>query len=258
VTDVLAEREAAHANNGMYERATAAEMRLLDDIDALEEKLREKMGDLALLQSAAVQLDQPVDLNAFDERLANIEATNARVRAQQHRAAIAAELSDRKEQAAKHTLALKAIEKQKADALAAVTFPVPGLSFDDTRVTYNGIPFSQASPAEQLRVSVALAMAANPTLRVLRILDGSLLDSKSLETIADLAEENDYQVWIEVVDETGAVGHRHSPSRQRRRIRHRPGHVAPRTRPPAHLGPLLGRHQRVPRVRVGPEGRRAR
>ena len=60
--------------------------------------------------------------------------------------------------------------------------------------------------AEQLRVSVALAMAANPTLRVLRILDGSLLDSDSLEIIATLAAENDYQVWIEIVDESGAVG----------------------------------------------------
>lgn len=206
VSDVLAEREAARANNEMYERATVAEKRLLTEVAELEEKLREKMNNLALLQSAALQLAQPVDLAAFDERLANIEASNARIRAQQHRAAVAAELSERKEQAAKHTLALQAIEKRKADALAAVTFPVPGLSFDESGVTYNGIPFSQASAAEQLRVSVALAMAANPTLRVLRILDGSLLDSASLETIAKLAAEHEYQVWIEVVDETGGVG----------------------------------------------------
>ncbi|MDQ0894462.1 ATP-binding protein [Agromyces ramosus] len=206
VADVLAERERARANNEMYDRATAAEKRLLAEVDELEEKLREKMSDLALLQAAALQLDQPVDLAPFDERLANIEATNARIRQQQHRVAVASELAERKGQAAQHTLALMAIEKRKADALAAVEFPVPGLSFDDSGVTYNGIPFAQASAAEQLRVSVALAMAANPTLRVLRILDGSLLDSASLETIAALAAEHEYQVWIEVVDETGGVG----------------------------------------------------
>lgn len=206
VADVLAEREAARANNEMYERATVAEKRLLAEVAELEEKLREKMNNLALLQSAALQLAKPVDLAAFDERLANIEASNARIRQQQQRVAIAAELSERREQATQHTLALQEIEKRKADALAAVEFPVPGLSFDESGVTYNGIPFSQASAAEQLRVSVALAMAANPTLRVLRILDGSLLDSASLETIANLAAEHDYQVWIEVVDETGGVG----------------------------------------------------
>jgi hypothetical protein len=73
-------------------------------------------------------------------------------------------------------------------------------------VTLNGIPLGQASAAEQLRVSVALAMAANPKLRVLRILDGSLLDTESLAIIGELAKENDFQAWIEVVDESGKVG----------------------------------------------------
>ena len=57
-----------------------------------------------------------------------------------------------------------------------------------------------------MRVSVAIAMAANPKLRVLRIKDGSLLDENSLALIADMASENDYQVWIERVDTTGKVG----------------------------------------------------
>ncbi|SFN66944.1 AAA family ATPase [Mycetocola miduiensis] len=146
------------------------------------------------------------DLAAISARLASVEATNAKVRAQQHRAAVAAELSERKQRAAQLTIQLEQIDKRKAGALAAANFPVDGLSFDDSGVTYKGIPFSQASAAEQLRVSVALAMAANPTLRVLRILDGSLLDSDSLKIIGELATENDYQVWIEIVDESGKVG----------------------------------------------------
>lgn len=204
--DVLAERERARSNNEMYERAVVAEKRLMEEIEEIEEQLREKMNNLALLQEAALQLDRPVDLAPFDERLATLEETNARVRAQQQRAAVAAELAERKEAHAQHTLKLQQIEKRKAAALAEVEFPVLGLSFNESGVTFNGIPFSQASAAEQLRVSVALAMAANPTLRVLRILDGSLLDSQSLELIAELAAEHEYQVWIEVVDESGSVG----------------------------------------------------
>ena len=41
---------------------------------------------------------------------------------------------------------------------------------------------------------------------MLRIRDGSLLDEDSLRAIAEWAEKNDYQLWIEKVDTTGKVG----------------------------------------------------
>jgi hypothetical protein len=84
--------------------------------------------------------------------------------------------------------------------------PVEGLGFDTDGVTFNGIPLAQVSAAERLRVSVAMAMSLNPTVRVIRITDGSLLDSDNMAIIADLADTNDFQVWIERVDETGDVG----------------------------------------------------
>ena len=49
-------------------------------------------------------------------------------------------------------------------------------------------------------------MAANPKLKVIRIANGSLLDKKNLAIIRELAIEKDYQVWIEMVDDTGDVG----------------------------------------------------
>jgi hypothetical protein len=49
-------------------------------------------------------------------------------------------------------------------------------------------------------------MNLNPTLRVIRIMDGSLLDADSLAAIAAAASAADYQVWIERVDDDGAVG----------------------------------------------------
>ncbi|HAY44081.1 MAG TPA: hypothetical protein DCY59_11295, partial [Micrococcaceae bacterium] len=47
--------------------------------------------------------------------------------------------------------------------------------------------------------SLAMAIALNPGLRVIRIADGSLLDSDSLELIRDQAAEHDFQIWIEMV-----------------------------------------------------------
>jgi hypothetical protein len=56
------------------------------------------------------------------------------------------------------------------------------------------------------RVSVAIAMAANPKLRVLRVRDGSLLDEDGIAMLAKLANERDYQIWLERVDSTGKIG----------------------------------------------------
>jgi hypothetical protein len=84
--------------------------------------------------------------------------------------------------------------------------PLPGLSFGNKEVLFDGLPLSQAGEAEQLRISVAIAMTANPKLRILRIKDGSLLDDKGMELLRTMATDSDYQIWIERVDTTGKVG----------------------------------------------------
>lgn len=104
------------------------------------------------------------------------------------------------------TETIDARAKTKADAIAKAPMPVPGLSFGDGVVTFEGVPFGQASSAEQLKVSVAIAMAANPKLRVIRIKEGSLLDDANLALIAAMAKEKDYQVWLERVDTSGKIG----------------------------------------------------
>jgi hypothetical protein len=96
-------------------------------------------------------------------------------------------------------------ETQKRQAIASAKLPVEGISFGDDTILLNGVPFEQASDAEQLRVSCAIAMAGNPALKVIRVRDGSLLDEQSLAMLARMADERDYQVWIERV-EPGKVG----------------------------------------------------
>jgi hypothetical protein len=210
---LIAEADAAREHNARIDRAVDEVSRQQLLIEQMKRNLAEAQRalDAATEQEAyaRTQLDkmsERIDVSAITDRLQQLDTINRRIRAAQERAAVAERLSEVKAKQAQHTIKLKQIEKEKADALAAVEFPVPGLSFDDSGVTLNGIPLSQASSAEQLRVSVALAMAANPKLRVLRIMDGSLLDSESMQIIADLAVEHDYQVWVEVVDESGKVG----------------------------------------------------
>jgi len=146
------------------------------------------------------------EIAPIKKRLAKIEETNAAVRsAAQYRAA-AAEAKTLQASAATKTAEIAALDKRKADGLAAAKFPIADLSFDEGGVTYKGVPFCQTSSGEQLRVSLALAMAANPTLRVIRITDGSLLDAENMALIAEMAAEEDFQVWIERIDESGTCG----------------------------------------------------
>jgi energy-coupling factor transporter ATP-binding protein EcfA2 len=104
------------------------------------------------------------------------------------------------------TKAIKDRAEAVAAAIASAELPVQGLGFGDGYVTLNGLPFAQASDAEQLRTSIALAMAMNPKLKVLRIRDGSLLDENGLRLVAEMAELHDFQVWVERVDTSGKIG----------------------------------------------------
>jgi len=79
--------------------------------------------------------------------------------------------------------------------------PIDGLSLGLDGILYNGIPFDQLSGAQSLRVSTAMAMAMNPTLKIVLIRDGSLLDKDNLKVISDMAKDKEYQVWIECVDD---------------------------------------------------------
>ena len=91
------------------------------------------------------------------------------------------------------------IDAKKAAELANANMPVDGISFDDGVVYFNGIPFEQLATSEQIRISAAIACALNPTLRVMIIKDGSLLDDDAMAILAEIATEKDVQIWIERV-----------------------------------------------------------
>lgn len=151
-------------------------------------------------------LDEPTNFTDLRIRLDQAETANRGIEARDRRKKLEAEAEELEGRAEDLTETIRMRTEQKAESIARAKMPVLGLAFGDGIVTYGGIPFTQASTAEQLRVSVAIAMAAHPRLRVIRIKEGSLLDASNLELIADLAREHDYQVWVERVQTDGQVG----------------------------------------------------
>jgi DNA repair exonuclease SbcCD ATPase subunit len=177
--------------------------------DKVERVKRELADAEQQLQEAQARLDAApakVALEAIEAQVDGAEAINTAVRHHKTGEKVRAELTIAQQNVAELTDAITEIDKQKADGLEAATFPIDGLGFDETGVTYQGVPFKQASGAEQLRVSLAMAIALSPKLRVIRIADGSLLDSDNLALVEAMAKEHDMQVWLEVVSDGDGRG----------------------------------------------------
>lgn len=189
----------------MEARRLDAEIQSLrDEHERLTAALQENVeaGRRAVQARAAI----PEETSVLVQSLSTIEETNRAVRAKKERAATEQQLRQAREMSGILTKRIESVDERKAQAIRSAGLPVEGLGFSEDGVTLDGVPFSQSSAAERLRTSVAIAMAANPNIRVIRITDGSLLDSDNLRIIKEMATEHDFQVWLEVVDSTGTVG----------------------------------------------------
>ena len=149
---------------------------------------------------------EPIDVAPIRDKLDQAQDINRRAEQWKRRDELEAE--HKREAAAGEDLTARIdkLRQAKKDRIAAADMPIEGLGFEADAVTYLGLPFDQASTAIQIRTSVALAMAANPRLRVIMIREGSLLDDGNLELIGKMAADAGYQIWIERVDTSGTVG----------------------------------------------------
>jgi len=168
--------------------------------------LDEQADDLQKKLDAAPPLPEPKDAAAIRAKLEEAKRTNAAIDQAQRRRILLDEATVLDQQVEALTASIDTRNEDKRKAIAAAEMPVAGLGFGEDHITFNGVPFNQASDAEQLRASIAIAMAGNPRLKVILVRDGSLLDKKSLALLAEMADAHDCQVWLEAVDDSGEVG----------------------------------------------------
>ena len=189
--------ERAREEVARAKRALAA----AEDALALAGEALDEATSEATLAAGAVIDDAPIRA-----QLASAEATNQRVRAKQAKARAVADAEAIAGRYEYLTGQIADLDAGLARQLASAELPVEGLTVTDEGVAMRGVPLAQCSQAEQLKVAVALAAAANPQLRVIRITDGALLDDDSLAQVRDLAERYDVQVWVETVGRSGQAG----------------------------------------------------
>jgi len=201
-------RELKQIERGMAERTAqieklTEEIARLVGLNAADLKAITTRGDaLKTLEP----LTEPKDSGVLAEQIEQARTINRAIERGQIRAQINTEYVAANTAWEELDAAVKEGERRKKEAIAHAKYPVDGLGFGNQEVMYNNLPFDQASNAEQIRVSAAIGMATNSKVRVMRIKDGSLLDDDSLAIIAEMAQEKDFQVWLECVDTSGEVG----------------------------------------------------
>lgn len=175
-----------------------------EELASLERQFQHEQGNMKALSEAAEAARKEVpNVNVIRQKLIDIEEKNTKIKANNAYGEVRAECIRLNDQVASAEEAVKKADEDKRAALEAVKFPVAGLGFsDDMGVTFNSVPFEQASNAEQIRVSVAIGLALNPKLRVLLIRNGNGLDSTSLQLLTKQAEQAEAQVWMEWVAES--------------------------------------------------------
>jgi energy-coupling factor transporter ATP-binding protein EcfA2 len=191
-----------------YRQALARLLQEREDLSAriivAEHNVKDVMAEIETL-SAQVAIQGEPNLAGIREAIANAQTSNAGVGAAKRWDQTSERLDAAKQEAQALTDQLDVIDTKKLAQLRDAKYPLPTLEVDAAgHVLYAGVPFSQASAAEQVKVSAACGLALKPELRVLIIRDGSLLDDDSMASLEALAVEYDAQLFIERVGTVGA------------------------------------------------------
>lgn len=212
VSELMSHLKQANNHNKIIDDVVVREELLIHEREQIKKQLaalQVRINEIEdeLIQNRQYQKDNGLcDVTLIETSIANATELNTRYNNKQQKELLAERVTKGTAIVDNMTDEITAIDFEKRNSLAKAKFPVAGLGFNDNAVTFNGIAFDQASFAEQLKVSTAMAMSLNPKLKVIRITDGSMLDTDSMAQLEAIAEEHDFQVWVEVVDDSGEVG----------------------------------------------------
>lgn len=188
-------RELVAAENDITERAAA-----LETATARRDNIRRRLAE----NRPDPDTEPPaVTAAAYQSALAASTTRAAWLENHQRRSELAETLASDVESFELLDADIARLRGERAECLHVISDLVPGLIVagegKDTGLRYHDTALADCSSAEQIRIGVALAMASDPPLRIIRISDGSLMDPASMAQINELAVDNDFQIWIEVV-----------------------------------------------------------
>ncbi len=207
VRELADKQQAAIAHNRGVEAAQEAAKFTARELEDSQDALEELQSRVAKAEEQAKTAQETAtgmtrqDIGDLGAEIAAAELHNQAIKDRADWERVSAEAKALAGKADEHTTKIEAIEAEKERILRETKFPLTGLGLGVSGVTLNGIPFSQASSAEQLRCGVAIGLAQNKRARLGFVRDGSLLDDENLQLLHDIAAEFNAQVFVERVAE---------------------------------------------------------
>jgi hypothetical protein len=181
--------------------------RLEAELAAAREKVLTETATLNDRREAFFALGEDKPTDELEQKLATLDETNAKVRANAAKRAEEKRADALKEEADALTASIEAIDAKKQQLLLDAKFPVEGLGFSDIGPTLNGVPLAQCSTARKLDLSYAVGVALNPKLKLLIMREGAFFDEDSLAHIDQRARADGYQLLVERVGKRDKGAH---------------------------------------------------
>ena len=161
---------------------------------------------LRATQQSTVSILEDKDVAGVQQQIVAAQDTNRNVAKSKRKSDLLKEAESAKSKSAELTTKIDAIDANKNEKLAAAKWPVAGLGFGSGGITFDGIPFSQASSAQKATVGFGMSLSLKPKLKLAFLKNASLFDEKHLQTVYDLAYQNDMQVFAECVADPAGPG----------------------------------------------------
>ena len=184
---------------------------ILTKADDIKDQIAQLYKQIDRLNSEAAEMDVDInntelpesvsteDIRAAELQLEEIDNKNIAIRNANRYRSLWETSSKLKKESDDLTEVIDQIDQEKINRITSAKFPINGLSINDEGVIFNGMPFDQLSEGQKIRVSTAIAMKLNPTLKFIAVRDGSLLDKKGKEELFRIAAEQGYQILMEEV-----------------------------------------------------------
>jgi hypothetical protein len=193
------------------------------DLEAHRHKLKaaeQQIDTLATSVAAAmVSLEETPDPEPRETAALNEELEEARLNllAMDKRDRVNALTKEKDRQEAEWKALGRAIEQrqeQKRVAMANAKMPVEGITFDEaeSQIFFNAgqgpVPLSQQGEATQLKIAIAIGLAADPDLRLVLIPNGEAFSRERLEELHQMAIDMNFQVIMAMAgkDESDKLG----------------------------------------------------
>ena len=172
--------------------------KLEDQLRSINEEIDKRTESGKALAETVAGLVDVDDANLFAE-IQRIQKHNSEASKNKEVVGLVVELNDNVAAIEKIEARMEEIKEYKISVIRDAKFSIEGLTIQDNALYYAGVPLNQASQAEKLRVCMALSIAGKPEIKVILMPQASLLDEDNMELVSKMAEELDFQIWMEIV-----------------------------------------------------------